>query len=310
MSRIHEALKKAEQERGTGARVDDAPPPVAPPVPVEPEVGVRATGAPRNQWQDAQREDGPIPLATLEERCPHPLWTPAAKIARLMSSNNSAMGTEELRTLRSRLYQLRDREQAHLRKVLITSALPGEGKTFLTASLGHIMSKQHGRNVLLIDTDLRRPQLHATLGAPSVPGLTEYLTGQADPLSIIQHGAGLGIYFIPAGKEVHNPAELLASGLLQKLLDRLAPSFDWVLLDSPPAVPLHDASVLADMCDGVLMVVQAASTPYDVAQKARLELQSKNLIGVVLNQVAGAESPYANYYSYYRGDGSDSASGK
>jgi len=253
-------------------------------------------------WQES-RHSGPIPLDVLDQHCKRPTWTPEAKIANLMTASSSGMGTEELRTLRSRLYQIRDRQQPNLRKILVTSALPGDGKTFLTASLGLMMARQHGRKVLLVDADLRRPQLHATLGAPSAPGLTDYLSGEIDALEIVQHGVGSDLYFIPAGKTVSNPPELLTNGLFGELLERLAFNFDWVILDSPPAVPLHDASVLADICDGVLMVVRAANTPFDVAQKARGELQEKNVLGVILNQVDGSNGNHAYYYyDYYTND--------
>jgi len=302
MSRIHEALKKAQMERGGTTRVEDAPlPPMrhAVETPVEP-------GAPRHSaWQES-RHTGPIPLDVLDQHCKRPTWTPEAKIATLMTASSSGMGTEELRTLRSRLYQIRDRQQPNLRKILVTSALPGDGKTFLTASLGLMMARQHGRKVLLVDADLRRPQLHATLGAPAAPGLTDYLSGEIDALEIVQHGVGSDLYFIPAGKTVSNPAELLTNGLFGELLERLAFNFDWVILDSPPAVPLHDASVLADICDGVLMVVRAANTPFDVAQKARGELQEKNVLGVILNQVDGSNGNHAYYYyDYYTSDPSE-----
>lgn len=306
MSRIHEALKKAEQDRvGVVGGEENATPAVT----SRSEVGVATEQHPvsgqRAEWPEPQSH-GPVSMEVLDARCARPTWTPDAKIACLMSSGKSVMGSEELRTLRSRLHQIRERQQPNLRKVLITSALPGEGKTFLTASLGLMIARQHGRRVLLVDADLRRPQLHTALGAPGSPGLTEYLSGAASELEIIQHGVGSNLYLMPAGKLTANPTELLANGLLGALLDRLAPNFDWILLDSPPAVPLHDASVLADICNGVLMVVRAAATPFDVAQKVRAELHQKNILGVVLNQVERSSDHHAYYYNYYNGGGNGS----
>ena len=141
--------------------------------------------------------------------------------------------------------------------------------------------------------------MHVPLGAPSAPGLTDYLRGEADEMSIIQHGLEGNLCFIPGGNEVTNPSELLSNGQLKKLLDRLAPVFDWVLLDSPPCVPVADASILADICDGVLLVVKAGSTPVEMAQRACQELNGRNLVGVVLN-AADESSMYAsNYYHGY-----------
>jgi protein-tyrosine kinase len=94
---------------------------------------------------------------------------------------------------------------------------------------------------------------------------------------------------------VSNPSELLHNERMKALLDRLAPIFDWVILDSPPAIAVHDASILADMCDGVLFVVRAGKTNFEIAQKATKEFDEKNLLGVVLNRVDKGQS-YADYY--------------
>jgi len=103
------------------------------------------------------------------------------------------------------------------------------------------------------------------------------------------------LFFIPAGRNVSTPAELVANGRLKILLQRVEPLFDWIIMDSPPAVPISDASLLANFCDGVLMVVRSNATPFDVAKKARQEFQGKTLIGVVLNGV-NVDSSYSRYY--------------
>jgi tyrosine-protein kinase Etk/Wzc len=164
---------------------------------------------------------------------------------------------------------------------------------------------------LIIDADLRRPRLHLPLGAPLAPGLTEYLRGEADEFAVIQNGLDGNLCFIPGGNEATNPSELLSNGRLKLLLDRMAPVFDWVILDSPPCLPVADASVLGDMCDGVLLIVRSGSTPSEVAQKACQELQGKNILGVVLNAVEKGhlyESYYYEGYGYgYGPDGSKEA---
>ncbi len=323
MSRIHEALKKAEQERAAGLAPEPPAPVVVPEATKKAEqeraadsgsgtpsaVLVEATAiqapeltpdVPQDVPQDVlivERPAMPITLETLLARCPQRYWSPDAKSLLFLNSHNHVHGAEEFRTLRSRLYQMRDRQP--LRTVLIASVLPREGKTFTTANLAQAIVRQHERHALVIDGDLRRSQLHLPFGAPSTPGLTDYLSGEADEFSIIQRGAVENLFLIPGGKPVSNPAELLSNGRLKILLDRLAPVFDWILVDSPPAVAVSDASVLADVCDGVLLVVQAASTPFDVAQKAREEFREKGLLGVVLNRVEPAESYVSYYYSYY-----------
>ena len=169
----------------------------------------------------------------------------------------------------------------------------------MTNNLAQAIVRQPDRRALIIDADLRCARLHVSLGAPSAPGLTDYLRGEADEISIIQHGLEGNLCFIPGGNEVTNPSELLSNGQLKKLLDRLAPVFDWVLLDSPPCVPVADASILADMCDGVLLVVRAGSTPVEMAQRACQELNGRNLVGVVLNAADESSMYGSNYYHGY-----------
>lgn len=202
-------------------------------------------------------------------------------------------GTEEFRTLRSRLYQMRDKQP--LKKVLLTSALPKEGKSFIAANLAQVIVQQRGRRALLIDADLRGPRLHSALGTSATPGLAEYLLGESDEFGIVQRGPMDNLFFIPCGRTVSNPAELVANGRLKFLLSRVEPLFDWIILDSPPAVPVSDAALLANYCDGVLMVVRSNATPFDIAKKARQEFSDKHPVGVVLNGIE-ASSSYARYY--------------
>jgi capsular exopolysaccharide synthesis family protein len=126
------------------------------------------------------------------------------------------------------------------------------------------------------------------------PGLTDYLRGEADEYAVIQHGPDANLCFLPSGRPVSNPSELLSSGRMKKLLDLVTPVFDWVILDSPPALPIHDANILADLCDGALFVVRAGETRYEIAEKGVLEFRGKNLLGVVLNQVDRSEG-YGDY---------------
>ncbi|MBI3406688.1 MAG: CpsD/CapB family tyrosine-protein kinase [Acidobacteria bacterium] len=286
MSRIHEALKKAELERG--AARSDGSTPVA--TLDQPQAPMAAT----TMVEEHPQPDSPEAMLS---RCASPLWTPEPKLSALFApSSGHAEGTEELRTLRSRLYQIRDKQP--LRSLLVTSAMPGEGKTFLTACLARMIARQAGRRVLIIDADLRRPQMHTVLGAPNAHGLTEYLAGQADESSVIQRGPDKNLFLLPSGRTASNAAELLANGRLPQLLRKLESVFDWILLDSPPVVPVHDASVMAGFCDGVILVVRSASTAYDLAQRARVELQDKGLLGAVLNHVEHG-STYQSYYYYY-----------
>jgi protein-tyrosine kinase len=304
MSRIHEALKKAEQERANvqGAAADAV---------AFPSEGLPAARPEAESWLSREVQIGPPPTLSgaaefpntflrfddLRNRCAHPTWHLDPNVNVFFNPNLSVHGAEQFRTLRSRLYQLRASQP--LRTLLVTSAVPGEGKTFVTSNLAQAIVRQPDRRALIIDADLRCARLHLPLGAPTSPGLTDYLRGEADEMAVIQHGQEGNLCFIAGGNEVTDPSELLSNGRLRKLLERVTPVFDWVILDSPPCVPVADASILADLCDGVLLVVRAASTPSAVAEKARQELQGKNVIGVVLNAIDEAEMHGSAYYQAY-----------
>jgi capsular exopolysaccharide synthesis family protein len=226
--------------------------------------------------------------------------------ARLFNDQtNNVVGIEKFRTLRSRLYQIAATHP--LKKILITSGLPGEGKTFVTTNLAQSFVRQTDRRTLLIDGDLRASRLHRLLGAPDKPGLTDYLRGEADEFQITQVGPSGNLCLIPGGQEVTNPSELLHGERMRHLLERMSQVFDWVILDSPPAIAVHDASMLADMCDGVIFVVRAGSTDFEIAAKASSEFRDKNLLGVVLNRVEKGDA-YGDYYYGY--DSTSSSRGK
>jgi protein-tyrosine kinase len=300
MSRIHEALKKAEQERAA-AQVAEPAVPVATrdnvSAPVL-EAGSVATAVLRAPATAEESTGEFLRFEDLRARCTHPVWQPDGNVNIFFNSNLSARGAEQFRTLRSRLYQLRN--TLTMKTLLVTSSIPGEGKTFVSNNLAQAITRQPDRRVLLIDADIRCSRLHVPLGAPSSPGLTDYLRGEADEMAVIQHGQEGNLCFIPGGSDVTNPSELLLNGRLKKLLTRLAPVFDWVILDSPPCLPVADSILLADLCDGVLMVVRAGSTPSETAQRACLEMQGKNIVGVVLNAVEESHL-YGSYY--YQGYG-------
>ena len=141
---------------------------------------------------------------------------------------------------------------ATLKRILITST-PAEGKTFVAANLAQSFIRQENRRVLLIDSDLRASRLHLHVGASGKPGLSDYLRGDADEYQVTQVEKGGNLCLIPGGSEVPNPSELLHSERMKHLLERMSLIFDWIILDSPPALAVHDASILADMCDGVLL---------------------------------------------------------
>jgi protein-tyrosine kinase len=300
MSRIHEALKKAAKERNAqlGGRsgpdlVDftvDAPALSAERLPLEETPLLR-----RDNWT-APAPTEPLPFDQLVKGCARGKWKLDAKKSVFAAERDDLVVAEKFRTLRSRLYQVAAVQRLH--SIVVTSSVPAEGKTFVAANLALSFVRQQDRRVLLIDADLRASRLHLQLGAMEKPGLTDYLRGKASESEIIQLGPEGNLCFIPGGSDVTNPSELLHSDRMKQLVERMSHIFDWVILDSPPAVAVHDASILADMCDGVLFVVRAGSTDFEIAEKAASEFREKKLLGVVLNRVDRSQAYGTYYYGY------------
>jgi len=299
MSRIHDALKKAAEERASQPLASSSL------TFVDVTEGISRSAQAGNELDTALTSGSgkavKQPFARFEQllkRCAHPKWTLDPRMSVFGGADSKKIGAEPFRTLRSRLSQIAGTRM--LKRILITSSVPAEGKTFVAANLAQSIIRQPDRRVLLIDADLRASRLHVALGAPSRPGLTDYLRGEADEYAIIQCGPDENLCFIPGGNEVSNPSELLPSDRMRHLLDVVTPMFDFVIVDSPPATPVHDPSLLADLCDGVLFVVRAGVTDVELAEKAVAEFREKNLLGVVLNG-AEREAAYGQYYSHYTG---------
>jgi capsular exopolysaccharide synthesis family protein len=288
MSRIYEALQRAELERKAAqeSEVTHAPDPVFLPGIEEPPAG-RDVVAPGNIAQ-------------------HP-W--ALSIPSFPTLTERGAAVEQFRSLRSRVQQAC--YEAPLKTILISSGMPSEGKTFVAANLAMSLARNSGNCVLLIDGDMRRPTIHNLLGASNAPGLSEYLAGTAELNDIMQRDRGpktdesskarkiSNLTFIPAGKCGDNSSELAANHRIEELVLALSPHFDWILIDSPPVLAVTDAVELARAADGVLLVARAGSTPFDVAQRAQAAFSNSRILGFVLNAVKDA--PSGGAYNYYSG---------
>ncbi|MFY9676233.1 MAG: CpsD/CapB family tyrosine-protein kinase [Terriglobales bacterium] len=286
MSRIHDALKRAEQERATslGTHVEPSYQPSEDPMPMPP---LQNAGSGMPVASDFTYE-------SLMARTQPMAWSPDPTTMLFFQEDETRLGTEEFRTLRSRLYQIR--EKMPLKRLLVTSAMPKEGKSFVAANLAQVLVRQHGRRVLVIDADLRNPGLHRHLGTSAAPGLSEYLMGECDEFSCLQRGSMENLFFLPAGRLVAGASELLANGRLKLLLQRIEPLFDWIILDSAPVIPVSDSTIVAGACDGVLMVVRSGMTPSPLAKRAREEFPDKLLLGVVLNGTSTDNMSQSKYY--------------
>jgi capsular exopolysaccharide synthesis family protein len=230
----------------------------------------------------------------LLSRCPQTEWSPDPRTMLFFQEDDRRVGAEEFRTLRSRLYQIR--EKMALKRLMVTSALPQEGKSFVAANLAQVMVRQHGRRALLIDGDLRNPGVHRHLGTAQSPGLAEYLLGECDEFAALQRGPMENLFFMAAGRTVPNAPELLSNGRLKLFLQRIEPLFDWIVIDTSPVIPVSDATLVAGACDGILMVVRSAVTPADLARRAREEFPDKLLLGVVLNGTSTGDGERSRYY--------------
>jgi succinoglycan biosynthesis transport protein ExoP len=188
--------------------------------------------------------------------------------------------------------------------LLITSALPGEGKTTITVNLGATLASL-GNKVVIVDCDMRRPACHRSTGVPNKPGFVQCLTGHVGlPDAILPVPGVANLSVIPCGPIPPNPAEVLSAPIAGELLRQLRSEFEYVLLDSPPLLSVADSRILSTLTDAVVLVVRAYETPYDVVRRARTLLYSAGarILGVALNDVDFRREGYGYGYKgyYYR----------
>ena len=219
----------------------------------------------------------------------------------------SALG-EAYRNLRTAL--LLSRAGAPPKVTLVTSALAGEGKT-VTAVNTAAMLAQLGASVLLIDADMRRPRCHRVLGLDNNLGLTEVLTGVRDLHDLIRPTTVANLFILSSGSVPPNATELVGSPKMHQVVTQLQQIYDYIVIDSPPVMPVSDALLLATIADGVLLVTNASRTPKQQvrAARARLEYARAKIFGTVLNRIKIHHSEYQYYYhrGYYAPEDEDGA---
>lgn len=192
--------------------------------------------------------------------------------------------------------------------MLITSSLPGEGKSTTATNLAISLS-QAGQSVCLIDADLRRPMISEYLGLERSAGLTTALVGSADVDDLLQPWGGDNLYVLTSGRTPPNPSELLGSVQMSELIERLEQVFDVVIIDAPPLLPVTDSAVLAQHVGGIVMVVRSHKLKQPDLEKSlnALQMVGANLLGVVFNGLP-TKGPDSYTYGYYR-QGSDLEAG-
>jgi protein-tyrosine kinase len=282
MSRVHDALRRAEQAGMLS-------PPAARP---------HHDGGPTPSIATTTLETGPNLAGLLEqiEEVPYRAATDSLLID-ITRPHEAPM--EEFRTLRTRLNHMKSLQPIH--SIIVTSPSPAEGKSLSAANLALAESHLEGNNTLLADFDFRRPIVHTLFGLPRSPGITDYLLGKAPLSKCIRKIAGTTLYVMPAGEAVINPLELLNLREVKLLLDRLPSLFSWIVLDSPPLLFAADANLLSTMCHGTLLVVRIGHTTIDSVTRAMQSLCNNNVLGIVVNGARRGElySKYTYYHSYY-----------
>ena len=243
--------------------------------------------SPGKQWQDIAARISSRP--EIVEQAEPVTCEPQADERVLASGQFGSSAQESFRVLCQRLLQVR--EQRQLRTILVTSPVPGEGKTVVAINLAATLARSSS-TVLLVNADLRHSR-REVLGIDPERGLSDYLAGQIELTKSIRRVDPLGFYYLPAGITSTNPSELLQKGALQEFMNQVSAVFDWVIVDSPSVNIYADSRHLATVVDGVLLVVREGVTPKELAQKSLAALDKAFIVGMVFNASTG--SPYAQY---------------
>jgi capsular exopolysaccharide synthesis family protein len=218
--------------------------------------------------------------------------TPSSRL--VFFTQPESLAAEKLRFLGVRLRQIR--QTRPLKKVLVTSTIPEEGKSLISVNLAGVLARRNER-VLLIEGDLRRPVLAQHLGLGRLAGLAEWLQSGLETASNIYHLGGPGFCIMPAGVPPANTLELMQSPRLSTLVKQLANLFDWIIVDSPPLLPLADTTVWTRLTDGTLLVTRQGKTERKTLQRGLELIKKPDLLGAVLNSCSDAE--HDNYYQRY-----------
>jgi capsular exopolysaccharide synthesis family protein len=235
-----------------------------------------------------------------EQTEPKEFRIPGSPEARLVSINDpGAYGAELLRTLVGRLRLLQKRQP--LKKLLVTSALPGEGKTLISANLSVTLAL-HQKRVLLIDGDLRSASLSRLFDIVDPAFVSDWRDEGPHRLPLLRKANGLPLWVIPAGRPVEIPGKILQTSEFGSALEAIEPDFDWIIIDSPPLIPFGDAGVLASLTDAVILVTRKGVTTKNAFRDALKSIDKSKVIATILN-CADVESHkyYREYYSHLRG---------
>jgi protein-tyrosine kinase len=251
---------------------------------------------------DDFREEPPVRLQTED---------PEVKLARkigaqqkfsdslVMLSAPDSSDAENFKILRGQILFPREREVPHC--ILVTSAFPGEGKTFVAANFATTLALSLDEHVLLIDADMRRARIHRMFGFSNVRGLHDYLIGEKELDELVVKTGIEKLSILPAGRTPRNPSELLSSSMMAKFLEeaREKQKDRFILIDAPPSHVTAEAKFLSNYVDGIIFVVMANKTPRKDIAKAIENLGRDKVLGVVFNGYDQARKGYYKYYNRY-----------
>ncbi len=302
MSRIHDALKKAGQENSGKRHLLARPEPAAPPPPsggtilAPPSLPAGVPSSHSTAVLDLTELDNLDELIRNARQVP---YAPSRDALLVHPDRPREAPSEEFRTLRTRLNHLQTAQPLHT--LVVTSASPGEGKSFTATNLAITQAQLADKRIMLADFDFRRPTVDRAFQIDCTPGITDYLQGKASLQDILRRLEGTNLYVLTAGDAVPNPLELLNLKECKALIDALRSHFDWVILDSPPLLFAADGNLLATMCDGTILVVRIGATTFDSVTRALQSLCENNVLGIVVNGARRGElySKYSYYHDYY-----------
>jgi receptor protein-tyrosine kinase len=284
MSRVHDALRRAEQA-GTFVPAGSPPPPAA------------------DRSPTATIEPQQTPANGLLDMVPVIPFEPSLDALMIDPRHPHNAPSEEFRTLRTRLNHMQSLQPIHT--AVVTSPSPAEGKSFAAVNLALAEAQLAGNFTLLCDFDFRRPIIHHLFQTDRGPGITDYLQGKCQLHEAIRRVGDTNLFIMPAGGPVINPLELLNLKEVKEMLDRLTSLFNWIILDSPPLLFAADANLLSTLCHGTILVVRIGATTIDSIQRAMQSLCENNVLGIVVNGARRGElySKYTYYHSYYPSNG-------
>jgi capsular exopolysaccharide synthesis family protein len=313
MSRLHGALQRSTEGKApilppdAGIPADQDVNPAQPAFSVPWKIDAQGPGA-TPETPVVAAEEPPTHLVGFPSAATElPPATPSVDSEKLVTAAASggqadlAMAVEQYRKLAATLHHAQ--ADRGMKLIMVTSANPGEGKSLTASNLALTLAESYQRRVLIIDADLRRPSLHDVFGLPNHAGLSDGLgRSSIEGLRVVEVSPRLSV--LPSGRPMEDPTGALTSGQMRRILEEARAGYDWVIIDTPPVGMLTDARLLAEMVDGVVLVIEAEKSPYPDIQRAIDTLGRERLLGAVLNRLPlapGSGQYYASYYArYYR----------